>query len=417
MTVLAGSVPGDLLTRVAAHFGSNTRPLGIAVSGGSDSLALLHLMADWGGAPLVCVTVDHGLRSASAGEAAHVATICAGLGVPHDILTWAGWDGQGNLPAAARRARYALMAQWASQRDLAGIVLGHTADDVAETLLMRLARRAGVDGLAAMQTRRQEGETVLHRPLLQAHRADLQQYLVLRDVPWIDDPSNTDGRYRRTQARRALDALVPVGVTAGALADAARHLRDARETLGHYAAQEAARIASIDTGDLLFDAALFAALRPDIARRLLQAGLGWITGPGYGARGPDITRMLARIAGGEGGTLAGCRITQGAGHIRLAREYAAIGDCTAVPGAVWDGRWHLDGPQSPGAHVAALGPQGRLACPNWRASGLPAHSIDASPALWQGDALLAAPLAGCPNGWQARACRTTADLKAMLLSH
>jgi len=416
--VTAKGVPsGDLHTLISTHFQNDTRPLGIAVSGGSDSLALLHLMAEWGGAPLRCVTVDHSLRAASAGEAAQVAAICAGLGVPHDTLEWTGWDGQGNLPAAARVARYALMAEWAQTQGLAGIALGHTADDVAETLLMRLARRAGVDGLAAMQTRRQECEVTLHRPLLQAHRADLRSYLAAKAVTWIDDPTNTDARYRRTQTRRALKALAPASITVGALSDVAHHLREASDTLGHYAAQEAAQIASFASGDLLLEAAPFAALRPDIARRILQAGLGWIAGPGYGARGPDVTRMLARLDAGQGGTLAGCRITQGRGKIRLAREFAAIAAERVPQGTIWDNRWHLDGPAIEGAAVGALGPEGRGMCDDWRDSGLPAHSVDASPALWSGETLVAAPLAGFSNGTSARLNRTPADLQAMLLSH
>ncbi|WP_238987455.1 tRNA lysidine(34) synthetase TilS [Roseovarius dicentrarchi] len=403
--------------RIAQHFENDARPLGIAVSGGSDSLALLHLMAAWGGAPLRCVTVDHGLRQASAGEAAQVAKICAGLGIAHDTLTWDGWTGQGNLAAEARRARYALMANWAAAHGLAGVTLGHTQDDVAETLLMRLARRAGVDGLAAMPARRPEGDITLHRPLLAARRAELRRYLAERGVGWIDDPSNTDGRYRRTQARIALDALVPVGVTPDALADVAQHLGKARATLAHYAAAEARALVTVQQGDLLMPAAGFAALRPDIARRILSAGLRWINGAQYGARGPDLDRLLAALSAGRGGTLAGCRVTTASGVIRLAREFAAVRQTSAAPDALWDGRWRLTGPQMPGARVCALGLKGRMACPDWRKAGLPLHSIEASPAIWRGADLIAAPLAGYPNGWTAQLCRTQTDLRAMLLSH
>jgi tRNA(Ile)-lysidine synthase len=309
------------------------------------------------------------------------------------------------------------MGDWAARHCLAGIVLGHTADDVAETLLMRLARRAGVDGLAAMQARRAAHDTVLHRPLLKASRADLRDYLAARGIAWIDDPSNTDPRYRRAQARRALEALAPVGITAGALSDVAAHLGEASETLGHYAALEAGRIASVQHGDLLIEAARFVRLRPDIARRILAAGLVWVVGPGYGARGPDVTRLMEAIGVGQGATLGGCRITQKAGQIRLAREFAAADSIRAQIGGIWDGRWRLTGPAVPGAQVAALGPEGRRACPEWRRSGLPAHSIDASPALWRDGALLSAPLAGYGADWSVQGLRDLGDLHAMLLSH
>ncbi|MCQ0092105.1 tRNA lysidine(34) synthetase TilS [Roseovarius sp. M141] len=402
---------------IAQHFQNDTRPLGIAVSGGSDSLALLHLVAEWGGAPLRCVTVDHRLRLESAGEAAQVAAVCAGLGIKHDTLAWDGWDGQGNLAAEARRARYALMARWAASQGLPGIALGHTQDDVAETLLMRLARRAGVDGLAAMPARRSEGRVTLHRPLLSASRADLCSYLATRGAQWIDDPSNADGRYRRTQARCALNALAPVGVTPDALADVARHMAEARATLGHYAASEARALVQVQQGDLLIPSEPFAALRPDIARRILSAGLRWITGAGYGARGPDLDRLMAGLATGQGGTLAGCRVTASAGTIRLAREFAAVRNAAAAPGALWDGRWCLSGPDTPGARIRALGPEGRAACPDWRETGLPLHSVETTPAVWQGGDLVAAPIAGYPNGWSAQLCRSATDLQSMLLSH
>ncbi|PVA10268.1 tRNA lysidine(34) synthetase TilS [Pelagivirga sediminicola] len=402
---------------ISQHFQTDRGPLGVAVSGGSDSLALLHLMADWGGAPLRCVTVDHRLRAASGPEAAQVAAICASLGIAHDTLTWDGWDGRGNLAATARAARYALMAAWAHEHGLSGVALGHTRDDVAETLLMRLARRAGVDGLAAMPARRREGGVTLHRPLLAAGRGELRAYLEARGATWIDDPSNSDGRYRRTLARRALTALEPVGISAQALADVAAHMAEARGTLGHYAAQEARALVAVQHGDLLMPADAFARLRPDIARRILSAGLRWITGAGYGARGPDLDRLLAAIASGRGGTLGGCHVSLSGNTLRVAREFAAVRHCTAAPGTPWDGRWDLNGPHLPDAELRALGAEGRAACPAWRETGLPAQSVQTLPAVWQGDTLIAAPLAGDANGWTARLRRDATDLQAMLLSH
>ena len=406
---------GDLRARIASHFGEGSGALGVAVSGGSDSMALLHLMADWGGARLRCVTVDHRLREASAQEAADVGRQAARLGVPHDILSWDEWDGRGNLPEAARNARYGMMADWARRHGLEGVALGHTADDVAETFLMRLARRAGVDGLAAMRARRPHGDIVLHRPLLSARRADLRGYLAARGVTWAEDPSNDNPRYRRTLARRALETLGPVGIDGAALSDVAAHLAEARATLGHYAAIEVERLARTDRGDLLLDAQGLAALRPDIARRILAAGLAWISG---GApRGPDITRLMEALGAGEGGTLAGCRVLNDGMQVRIAREWAAVRDLTAAPGALWDGRWRIEGPEISGTHVAALGQAGRTLCPEWRGAGLPAASIDASPALWRGPELIAAPLAGHGPDHTAHLCRSLRDLTAGLVSH
>ncbi|MGJ8618282.1 MAG: tRNA lysidine(34) synthetase TilS, partial [Sulfitobacter sp.] len=117
--------------------------LGVAVSGGGDSMALLHLLHGLSalhGTKLRAVTVNHGLRPEAASEAQMVQAFCATLGVQHDTLMWKDWDGIGNLQNAARQARYQMMADWATIHGISTIALGHTADDQAETFLMRLAR-------------------------------------------------------------------------------------------------------------------------------------------------------------------------------------------------------------------------------------------------------------------------------------
>ena len=151
----APNSPAAALEAALAAVFPDARPtaLGVAVSGGGDSVALLCLMADWA-APrevrLAAATVDHGLRPEAAAEAAGVAALCGRLGLAHATLRWEGWDGRGNLMDAARRARRRLLADWAAEQGLAAVALAHTRDDQAETVLMRLARGAGVDGLSAM---------------------------------------------------------------------------------------------------------------------------------------------------------------------------------------------------------------------------------------------------------------------------
>nr|WP_241188116.1 tRNA lysidine(34) synthetase TilS [Pseudohalocynthiibacter aestuariivivens] len=408
----------SLQDRIAGHFLPHVPDtLGVAVSGGSDSLALLHLLASWRGASLRVVTVDHGLRPEAATEAQQVAEVCETLGVRHDTLHWDGWDGQGNLPDRARQARYCLMTEWARNNGIDDIALGHTADDQAETLLMRLARRAGIDGLAAMASRRVMDRVTFHRPMLRMTRAALRADLTQRGVSWIDDPSNADGAYRRVRARRALEVLVPLGLTAEGLTQSAHHLAEARATLAYYAAIEARNAVDFHSGDVLLDRARMAALRPDIARRILSAALGWVAGPGYGARGREIDTALQAISAGQQTTLYGCVIMAGSNQVRIIRELEAVKSLQATPGALWDGRWRLTGPDLPGAEIRALGSEGRIACPDWRETGLPRGSIEAGPGVWQRDTLIAAPLAGAANGWTAELCRTPDDFHSGLLSH
>ena len=403
-----------------AHFGAAPPDaLGIAVSGGSDSLALLHLLNDWrgeGGPALRVATVDHGLRPEAAAEAAQVARLCAGLGVAHDTLRWSGPPARGNLPDAARRARYRLLTGWARRHGLRHVAIGHTADDVAETFLMRLARGSGVDGLAAMRDRWQEGEGVtFHRPLLALRREALRDVLRAQGVAWSDDPTNDDPVYARTRARAALAAMAPLNLGADTLVATARRLRDARAALEDCARRAAKAIAREHGGDLLWRRDGFADLPDEIARRLLVAGIAWMTGRDYPPRGAAMAAFLDAARAGRRMTLQGCVLSAGRDHLRLSREYRAVAGLRAPAGAVWDGRWRVTGGTGR-ATVAALGPAGLRACPGWRAGGLPHASALASPAVWRGDALVAAPQAGWPNGWRLELLRGFGDYVERLVA-
>jgi tRNA(Ile)-lysidine synthase len=181
-------------------------------------------------------TVDHGLRSGSAEEAAMVARLCAALDVPHVVL--AVTIDEGNLQAQAREARYAAMAEWAAERGLSALATAHHADDQAETLLMRLNRGSGVAGLAGVRARGQvPGTSVpLLRPLLGWRRADLAEVVAAAGIEAAADPSNRDERFDRVRIRLGLaaaDWLDPP-----ALARSAAHLAEADAALDWAARRE-----------------------------------------------------------------------------------------------------------------------------------------------------------------------------------
>ncbi|MGK7752359.1 MULTISPECIES: tRNA lysidine(34) synthetase TilS [unclassified Roseovarius] len=410
-----------ILDQFVATFG-NARPrrLGIAVSGGSDSLGLLLLARKWatqGGPDLHAVTVDHGLRAASPDEAAAVSVICERLGVAHKTLEWRGWEGAGNLSDAARRARYSLIADWAKTESITDVVLGHTLNDVAETFVMRLAREAGVDGLAAMAPSWRQGEVAFRRPLLQVSRAELRALVEREGLDWVDDPSNVDDAFERARARKALAVLEDMGITARGLGNVARHLGEVRTTLYWYVFLAARNYATFDRGDVLIDRKGFRTLPRDICRRMVQEILCWISGAEYGPRGKAVDLMLEAIRGGTGMTLHGVILSVEAERLRFAREAKAVADVTAKPGAAWDGRWQLEGPWPEGAKVAALGEAGVLDCENRAQSGLPHTSLAASPAVWRDGHLVAAPLAGHAEGWTATLLRDEDMFFASVLAH
>lgn len=367
-----------------------TRPLGLAVSGGGDSMAMLHLAVRAGIAVRVA-TVDHGLRPGSRAEAEAVARLCAGLGVPQAILTWQGWDGRGNLQARARAARRALLGDWAQREGLAAVALAHTSDDLAETLLMRLARGAGVDGLAAMAAEWQEGGVTFLRPLLAASRAGLRDYLAGIGADWIEDPSNAADRFDRVRARRALAALAPLGLGAPVLAEVAQHLGQARQALEAACDAAALRLVT-ETAGMVRIAAGFRGEPAEMRRRLIGRVLHWIAPAPYGPRGPAVQALLARLAAGGPAQLAGCHVLPAGQGLLVFREARAVAGLACPQDGRWDGRWRVEGPALAGGELRALGAAGLAQMPDWRSLGLPRAALLSLPALWQGGVLRAAPL-------------------------
>ena len=210
--------------------------LGLAVSGGPDSLALLLLAHAALPGQVEAATVDHGLRPESADEAAMVAALCAELGVPHETLTVT--LAEGNLQAEARAARYAALADWLKRRELAALATAHHADDQAETLLMRLNRASGVAGLAGVRARGVVPGTDLPllRPLLDWGRAELAEVVAAAGRVAADDPSNHADRFDRVRLRKALAEADWLDVPA--LAASAAHLAEADAALDWAARRE-----------------------------------------------------------------------------------------------------------------------------------------------------------------------------------
>ncbi len=373
--------------------------LGIAVSGGGDSVALLHMLAARGDG-LRAVTVDHGLRRESAEEAAQVAAVCKRLKVPHHVLTWEDCGKTGNLQDAARQARLRLIAAWADAQNINHIALGHTFDDQAETVLLRLARGSGVDGLSGMAARRADGPLTWVRPLLHARRDELRAYLVENGVDWIDDPSNEDPKYDRVKARQALAILSDLGVTKDGLVATADHMKDARVALEAATKTLADACLEItDAGEARLNIGAFDAAPDELRYRLFSATLQWISGAPYRPRFDSLRGVLTRIGEANGQTLHGCVIRSHSGSIIVRREVARVTPPCPI-NSVWDHRWVVTKRgHDPANTIAALGEDGLRECPSWRDTGHAREVLLTSPALWVDGQLVAAPLAGMANGW------------------
>ncbi|WP_225421177.1 tRNA lysidine(34) synthetase TilS [Sphingomonas parva] len=273
--------------------------IGIALSGGPDSLALLLLAVAAFPGDVAAATVDHRLRPESAAEAAAAAAACHRLGVPHQILAVTLPRG-GSVQARARAARYAALTSWATAEGIAMLLTGHHADDQAETLMMRLLRGSGVAGLAGIRPHIALSESLmLCRPLLGWRRAELAAIVAAAGLQPVADPSNSDERFDRARMRRQLADTAwidPVALarSAAALAEA----DDALEILAHDLAAE--RLA---TGDG------WAQLRPDgvppaLLRRLVARGLRHVA-PDAAPRGDQLGSLIEQLRTGATVTLAG----------------------------------------------------------------------------------------------------------------
>ena len=394
--------------------------IGLAVSGGGDSMAMLALAHTWSrsyGVRLWVVTVDHGLRRESAGEAAMVAAECATLGWPHATLRWH-WDGQGNLQERAREARLALIDAW--RGSVRHVLMAHTQDDVAETFLMRLRRGSGVEGLSAMAARRMvhlapedrvpltpddvtgrcpapaQGRRPgfwLVRPLLGETRDDLRFFLRTLQVPWADDSSNANPDFERVRMRRLLEQMARAGLDTATLAATATRMARAREAL-HLRARDAGQgILRHDwsTGDILIQRDGFAAIEPDTQLRLLAHALQWVASQNHRPRSSALQALLDAALAGGGGTLHGCELVCGRMHLHVFREYAAVSDLRATVGQdrTWDRRWDIAAPDLRGLRVQALGQEGWLQIEPRPENGPGFRAARALPAVFDGARLVA----------------------------
>jgi tRNA(Ile)-lysidine synthase len=403
------SVIPDVATQfhrgIAAHLATHEGLIGLAVSGGGDSIAMMHLAASAiDPERLYIFTIDHGLRPEAADEIAQVAAQASRLGLKHIVAQWQ-WDGTGNLQAVARAGRWATLRALAAEYKVGSVWMGHTQDDQIETFMMRLARGSGVDGLTAMQASTQRDGLTIFRPLLEMTRADLRAWLTFQDIRWCDDPSNEDARFDRVRARQMFAELSDLGLTAKRVLQTIDHMQAARETLQQAARDFAKRNIRQVSGDLLISSEALMLQKADAPRRVMAAAIGWMGGRKFRPRFEQLLDSVRRVQAGETTTLGGCILTPDKdGTIRLTREVAAtksIALSTTHDRVIWDKRWCLLGPLRNGMTVKSLG-KGIQFCPDWRQSGLPRVSLLASPAVWQGADLVAAPLAGLSNGWSAQ---------------
>jgi len=402
----------DRLMRAVGPFEARPR-LAVAVSGGSDSMALTLLAAAWArrrNGEIISITVDHGLRPEAAAEARQVGRWLRARGIAHRILRWrpAAGERHGGLQAAARAARYGLLADWCRRYGVLHLALAHQQEDQAETLLLRMARGSGLDGLAAMAPVAERAGVRLIRPLLPIPRARLRATLAHDRQSWIEDPSNDDPAHARIRMRRLLPALAAEGLDAARLAGTAAHLGRARAAIDDAVAALLARAAAVfPAGYVRLDADVLRAAPVEVSLRALARCLMAVGGREYVPRLDRLERLHARLRSeglGGGATLGGCLVAPYRGAILICREpHMAAEEVAIAPGTtvLWDGRFRIDRPRFGSTGRAMRLVVRRLGTDGWaavvaREPGLRGHPIPPAvrpslPSLWRARGLAAVP--------------------------
>jgi tRNA(Ile)-lysidine synthase len=336
--------------------------LALGVSGGGDSVALMHLAAAWAKATgidpasIFVLTVDHGLRPEAAEEVAQVGAWARGLGFSQRVLTWAGGKPASGLQEKARNARRELMCGWCREHGIGDLLVGHTGDDQIETVGMRLVKASGTAGLGGMKD---VGDGLygvrICRPLLGEARESLRGWLRHRGQAWIEDPSNEDTSFERVQMRKALAGQDDAAADVARLADTALKGRAALDQAADLLLGDALQIHAAGWAEL--DLEVFASAPRSVGEHALSRALAALGGAAY----PPNRQSLARIYGGltavtpSGGTLAGALIVAKSGKSALlGREERNILSqaLTARQWQTWDHRFEIR--SGWGARVRAL---------------------------------------------------------------
>jgi len=387
----------------------------VGVSGGPDSLALCLLLQDWAvrrGGRVVALTVDHGLRAEAAAEAQAVGRLLADRGIEHEILRIEAAAPATGIQAWARTERRRLLLARCADRGILHLALGHRLEDQAETLLLRLSRGSGPDGLAGMAAVREEGPARILRPLLGIARARIEATCRAFGLPWVEDPSNTVDRFARGRLRAVAPLLAAEGMDAERLFDAARRAGRARAALDAATAALLGRAARIyPEGYVLLDPHQLADASDELALRALRQVLAVVGASSRPVRDGALERLWIHLAAEArmpvarlpARTLAGCRIGFRRGSILVTREpAAAIGRVPIRPGETvhWDRRFRVALPAPAGEGgwtVASLGRVGQG--PDGQrfsafAASLPSGARASLPAVWDRAGLLAVPALG-----------------------
>ena len=296
------------------------RHLAVAVSGGVDSVCLLHWLAETN-MSVTALHVNHGLRDAADTETRYVADLCQKLNIPCQIFYWTGDKPSSGLEAAARDARYKFMTDWCLENNIDALMVAHQADDQIETFLMYLSRGSGVNGLSAMQAESYRDGVKIVRPLLGVFRSELIKYCDDNGIKYFCDEMNDDENYTRVKIRKNRHLLSEkLGISDERILLAVENLSRARRALD---GDVSARVKSVlyDDYALFSDFFLFD-VPTDISLKSLGVLIQTIGGNDYQPRLNSLTFALDKLKSDCKFTLGHCTVRRFKNQILIVPEGA-----------------------------------------------------------------------------------------------
>ncbi|MDX1975410.1 MAG: tRNA lysidine(34) synthetase TilS [Rickettsiales bacterium] len=397
----------EVMSRIG---GFETKPrLAIAVSGGSDSIALLHLAQRWAESrqgKVIALTVDHGLRANSLEEAKQVQTWCAQLGIEHHLLQWHPGECSTAIQASARKARYQLMNDWCRAQGVLHLLTAHHKNDQAETVLLRLASGSGLIGLAAMPALSISQSIRLIRPLLYISKDYIVDYLATSSIEWIEDASNqldiyTRNRLRKQLAIKEVDQATRLAIFFAKIRNLLENKKASCSTHGVFLYPE---------GYAFINSDLFRQKDRSLIFHTLSGLIDMLSGAAYSPRQSTLNQFFDELETGtlaSKRTIAGCIISQDRkrGGYWVFREFNAIeGEITVKTDdkPLWDKRFLIShtAPQT-SLTMKALAPQGlailKTQAPHLLPKDLSAAIFYTFPSFWNLEELVAVPHIGYVN--------------------
>jgi len=400
---------------ISLGLGARTKSIAVAVSGGSDSMALALLAEEWArteGVDLLALSVDHCLRPQSASEVKQVATWLGKYGISCNTLRWDGPHPTSGIQQAARDARYRLMTAHCQQRGITSLLLGHQMEDQAETMLMRLSKGSGLEGLAAMRDISGWQDLKLLRPLLGVTRDQLRQFLMARGQEWIDDPSNDNLDFTRTQVGTILAGLQDLpGSDLETISLSVGRLARASRALDQLTSERFDALCEVSPfGFVRFPDVMITDCPEEMALRLLSKALALVQGEAARIKLKSLEHLYERLfirTVSTSETLAGCQISKSKDGWIVCREPGRTGlpenvlDCGGA--VLWDNRYQVVDTAADKTVTPLV--IRRIGADGWRTLNklhlqreereLPAVVRNSLPAVWSEGELVAAPLFSC----------------------